>query len=509
MPIHAMTPRILIVDDEPINLATMEGFLSADGYELHFAANGREAYDKARELRPDLILLDVMMPEIDGYGVCRLIREDSTISRIPIVIVTALHDQQSRLRGLRAGADDFVTKPCSRDEVRARVRTIASLNRFRAIAEERARFQQLYELSPAAILLVDEQGTILAANRQADTTFGTAADRPLAGTRIGNQFPQRDAIADIIRLTLAEEQPAPRELRRPHGPTEQILQIRSAPVPDGGRRHAMLIFDDVTAEVQAREALQRLNERLEERVRARTRQLEEANTLLLSYASFVSHDLRSPLTVMKGYLDLLHEGVAEVSPGAQTMIGHAHKAAYRMSEMITNILQLAREVHDGRGEAVQPIDPAPVLRHLVSHVRDLAPNPRTTFTIHPLPEVAISGALIDRVFFNLLTNAAKFSADQEKPQVEVGSAPSEDSVILYVRDNGVGFDAREVDRLFREYSRLETAAGADGLGLGLSLVARLVRASGGRIWAESEVGRGATFYVRWPRPDVVPQSVPA
>jgi DNA-binding response OmpR family regulator len=172
-----MSPRILIVDDEEVNLLTLEAFLTADGYKLHFARDGRSAITLAREIHPDLILLDVMMPELDGFAVCREIRADPVIGRIPLILITALDDSSSRLEGLKAGAEEFLSKPCDRAELRARVQTIISLNRFRALAEERIRFERLYELSPAAIVLTDQAGQILTANRAAEACFGQ--DRPL------------------------------------------------------------------------------------------------------------------------------------------------------------------------------------------------------------------------------------------------------------------------------------------------------------------------------------------
>ena len=116
-----MTPKILIVDDEPLNLVTLEAFLAQDGYELHFASSAREAYAAALTLHPDLILLDVMMPDMDGFAVCRQIRHDPVIARIPVVLITALDDDSSRLKGLQAGADEFVSKPCRREELRTRI----------------------------------------------------------------------------------------------------------------------------------------------------------------------------------------------------------------------------------------------------------------------------------------------------------------------------------------------------------------------------------------------------
>jgi signal transduction histidine kinase len=489
-----MKPKILIVDDEPLNLATLEAFLATDGYELLFAQNGQEALKKAEGERPDLILLDVMMPELDGFEVTRRIRVDPDIGRIPIILITALDDERSRLEGLRTGADDFLTKPCRREEIRARVRTVVSLNRFRSIAEQRSRFEQLFELAAGGIILVDAHGKVVAANARAElhhvgepyfAPFGAASSTTLRAT-VTDAWHTRSRRACEVRLGTGE--------------TERILHAHAVVVPEEGRPLMMLSFHDVTAQARAREAVERMNAELEEIVRARTRQLEESNGLLMSYASFVSHDLRSPLTVMKGYLSLIQEGVVPLAD-AGPLVGHAFNATVIMQEMIQNILQLAQDEHAGaHGETSEDVDPTPVVRKLATRMREIFPTPVPRFEIANLPRVGVSAVLIERVFYNLLANALKFSAQREQPRVEVGSVDSPEGPVIFVRDNGVGFDARDADKLFREFSRLSSGAGTDGLGLGLSLVSRLLRAHGGRIWAESAVGEGATFFLLFPSP---------
>jgi len=116
--------RILIVDDEARNLKLMAVLLQEEGYSFDTAQNGREALDKVRDFRPDLVFLDVMMPEMDGFEVCRRLRSDPAGRRIPVVMVTALTDQDSRLRGLEAGANDFLSKPVDRTELRVRARNL-------------------------------------------------------------------------------------------------------------------------------------------------------------------------------------------------------------------------------------------------------------------------------------------------------------------------------------------------------------------------------------------------
>ena len=156
---------ILIVDDEPMGRDTLEALLYAQGYQLEFATNGLEALEKAAQLMPDLILLDVMMPGMTGFDVCQRLRADPDLREVPVIMVTALDDSESRIRGLEAGADDFLNKPINRSELRARVRTITRLNRYRRLHEERAKFKQIFDLSPNGIVIVNLDGEILLANR--------------------------------------------------------------------------------------------------------------------------------------------------------------------------------------------------------------------------------------------------------------------------------------------------------------------------------------------------------
>src|SRR4051794_35001886 len=133
MSTHSMvnTGTILIVDDTPAARLAMEGLLIPEGYQLNFASNGPEALAKAPELIPDLILLDVMMPGMDGYEVCRRLRLHEQLKEVPIILLTALDDRESRIAGLEAGADDFISKPFDRTELRARLRAMMRLNRYR------------------------------------------------------------------------------------------------------------------------------------------------------------------------------------------------------------------------------------------------------------------------------------------------------------------------------------------------------------------------------------------
>lgn len=132
-----MTSTILVVDDEASGVETIMAILEGQGYKLVSAMNGYDALEKAENLTPDLILLDVMMPGMDGFEVCRQLRNSHRLAEVPIIILTALDDRSAMLHGLEAGADDFLTKPVDRQELRARIRTITRLNRYHSLLEQR------------------------------------------------------------------------------------------------------------------------------------------------------------------------------------------------------------------------------------------------------------------------------------------------------------------------------------------------------------------------------------
>jgi putative two-component system response regulator len=142
---HSMSSTILIVDDEYSGRETLQSVLEGEGYHLIMAENGIQAIEKAKAHRPDVILLDVMMPGMTGFEVCERIRSDPQVAEIPIIIITALDDRSSLLTGLKSGADDFITKPFDRFELRARLIGITRLNRYHKLVDEREKLQQAHE----------------------------------------------------------------------------------------------------------------------------------------------------------------------------------------------------------------------------------------------------------------------------------------------------------------------------------------------------------------------------
>src|SRR5215213_5639586 len=139
-----MSSMVLIVDDEYIGRETLQSVLEGEGYQLVMAENGPQAIEKAKAILPDVILLDVMMPGMTGFEVCERIRNDPPVAEIPIIILTALDDRESLLTGLKAGADDFISKPFDRFELRARLIGITRLNRYHKLVQEREKLQDAH-----------------------------------------------------------------------------------------------------------------------------------------------------------------------------------------------------------------------------------------------------------------------------------------------------------------------------------------------------------------------------
>jgi putative two-component system response regulator len=137
-------PKILIVDDEAIARITIEALLSSENYELHFAENGMQGLSMAAQLQPDIILMDVMMPDMNGFETCQQIRSMPNLAEVPIIMVTALDDRESRIAGLKAGADDFITKPFDVHELLIRIQNMIRLNRYRLLIEQRQEMNHLH-----------------------------------------------------------------------------------------------------------------------------------------------------------------------------------------------------------------------------------------------------------------------------------------------------------------------------------------------------------------------------
>jgi signal transduction histidine kinase len=250
--------------------------------------------------------------------------------------------------------------------------------------------------------------------------------------------------------------------------------------------------------LRAEDDLRGLNADLEQRVVQRTEELAAANKELESFSYSVSHDLRAPVRAIAGFSKLLAEQHEEqLDPEARRKLGIVRSEAARMGALIDDLLAFSRL---GRQSLqMKSVDMAELVRMNLDTLNagHGAANPRVT--IGTLPAAHGDRSVLAQVWANLLANAYKFSARKDDPEIEVDAYESETENVYFVRDNGVGFDARYVSKLFGVFQRLHDPAEFPGTGVGLALVQRIVARHGGRVWAEGEVDAGATFYFSLPR----------
>ncbi|MDO8991072.1 MAG: PAS domain S-box protein [Sideroxyarcus sp.] len=249
---------------------------------------------------------------------------------------------------------------------------------------------------------------------------------------------------------------------------------------------------------QAENEIRSLNRELEQRVAARTADLEAANKELESFSYSVSHDLRSPLRAIDGFSHILLEDYAgTLDDEGKRMLKIVRDNTSRMGRLIDDILKFSRS---GRTEInAAEIDMAKMAREVMGELQTgVAQVPKLQFEVGSLPPASGDHAMMRQVFVNLLSNALKFSRTRETPRIELGASIEGNETVYHVKDNGVGFDMQYADKLFGVFQRLHSVEEFEGTGIGLAIVKRIITRHGGRVWAESKINEGATIYFSLP-----------
>lgn len=254
---------------------------------------------------------------------------------------------------------------------------------------------------------------------------------------------------------------------------------------------------DISERKQAEDEARRLNVELERRVSDRTIQLERANQELEAFSYSVSHDLRAPIRHILGYLKLLEGELGGRMAGeVSRLLRTVELSAQRMAQLIDDLLRLSRL---SRAEMrIVPTDLTYLVTMLWSRLAAADPSRSIEFIAGPTTAVSVDPGLMEVALENLLSNARKFTSKTANPRIEFGRIVREDVPIFFVRDNGAGFDMTYAAKLFGVFQRLHDSDEFPGTGIGLATVARIMERHGGRIWAEGEVDRGATFYFTLP-----------
>jgi hypothetical protein len=371
-------------------------------------------------------------------------------------------------------------------------------------ADEHLRFpedeyQLLFECNPLPMWVYDPVTLrFLTVNDAAIRHYGYSR-KEFLGMTIKDIRPAEDVPALLADVQANRSTPTVTSVWR-HQKKDGVLidvEITSHEFQFGRHKAKLVLAKDITEQLRAEAQICQLNEELEDRVAKRTSELTAANKELEAFSYSVSHDLRAPLRAIIGYSHLVVEDyAARLDAEGQRLLGVISREALRMSRLIDDLLAFSR-VGRQRVEWTNVDMTAVALsgfQGLIAALLTKAPQ----LNIKTLPPAWGDSAMLRQVFVNLLDNAIKFSSEREDAAIEVGGRCDQDHNVYHVKDNGVGFDENYVAKLFGVFQRLHADEQFTGTGVGLALVQRIIVRHGGKVWAESKLGQGATFYFTIP-----------
>lgn len=552
------SPRhILIVEDIVSQAHMLRHILEEEGYQVSSAESGQTALEMTTLIRPSLVISGVKIPEMTGYELCRQIKAAPDLCGTPVILVTSLSDPTEVLLGLQCGADSFVIKPYERSHMLARVehalssRDISSapdsgppaeiffhgerhqitasrtqilnllmstydaaMQRNKELRESREQLRErtaevleanrfldsMIEHIPVGVYIKDAASLrYVRVNRAQENMVGMSREEMVGKSanelyvrEEADAFEQQDrrVLASGILDDIAEERfsSTSKGLRLLH--TQKVPIFGEGPEPT----HVLGISEDITM----RKDLEKLISNLNAALKIRADDLETTNKSLESFTAAASHDLRSPLSIIEGYANLLQKNYAasldEKGLHYLSVIGARVKSMARLIEDLLSFSRLSlQEVQktdvDMNGLAAQVVAELPLS----------GPGaPKPVIQLGLLPSAPADPGLLRQVWVNLLSNAVKYSSQTASPLIEVSGRVEGAEAVYTVRDNGAGFNMDHYDKLFEVFERLHSDHEFEGTGVGLATVRRVVTRHGGRVWAEGKVDQGAVFHFALP-----------
>ncbi len=515
---------VLVIDDSVTFRETLKEALEAASYHVLIAGTGEEGLRIAADARPTAIVVDGMLPGIDGSTVVRRIRLDAALRRLPCLLLTASEDLGAEIRALDAGADAFVRKDEDIDVILARLNAVVRSAGAQGDDQGTASL-----LGPKKILAVDDSETYLqelaealrgdgyevALARSGEEAMALLAVQPvecvlldllmpgIGGEETCRRVKAVPAMRDIpiVMLTALEDRDA---MIRGLGAgaddyiakssdfevlrARVLAQIRRKQSQDENRRIREQLL---RKELEAAEA--RAGQEMAEARAALAEELEWKNKELEAFSYSVAHDLRAPLRSIDGFGQALLEDYADkLDDEGKQYLRHVRESAQQMGGLIDDLLSLSRVTRSEFQR--EPVDVTAIARGVAARLQQQHAD-------HPVELVVADGLvaagdarLLTVALENLLGNAWKFTGKCTGARVEVGFSNDRGRGTYFVRDNGAGFDMAYASKLFGVFQRLHSTSEFEGTGIGLATVQRVVRRHGGRIWAEGTVGSGATFF---------------
>ena len=502
-------PCLLLVDDQPLNIQALFRVFAED-HRVLMATSGERALTLCRENPPDMVLLDVVMPGMDGHEVARRLRADPATAGVPFIFVTARDDAQEEARGLALGAVDFIAKPITPDVVRARVRTHLELARSRALLES------TLEATADGILVTDTRGAMITCNEHFGRMWGLPQQPPAQADETWvlqwMQNQAKDGQPELRALLEAGDEASADIARTVELRDGRSLEHQITPLRTNGRTTGHVFsFRDVTARLAAERGLAELNSSLESKVRERTEALAQATRLASAanqakseFLSNMSHEMRTPMNSVLGmsYLALR----ADPSPKVREYLERISESGEHLLGLISDVLDFSK-IEAGKVE-LEIVDflAADVVEEVVAQLQGAASA--KGLVVESRMDDALARPLrgdplrVRQVLLNFVGNAVKFSAKgritvrAQALDVTAGAA----TVRFEVQDEGIGMKAEQVARLFSPFEQADasTTRQFGGTGLGLAICRKLARLMGGEVGVDSQPEVGSRFWFQVP-----------
>ena len=474
---HSRSFNILIADDNHDNIHLLERRLRNENYIFHTALDGQETLEQVERVSPDLILLDVNMPIMNGFEVCRRLRDNKATRSIPVIIITAAKISiDDQITGLGLGADDYITKPFNPKDLVVRVERKLQV---KALEDELRR--QKEEISAVlfsaadAILRIDANKRIQFCNPAAQRLFNCA--NPPAILRYD------DVCSHCPALTMGFEQVKPDANKQTAGYEVEMddgktIFINVSTISAANQQHDgwVLVLHDIS-------------------------RLKEIDRLKSNIIANAAHDLKNPLSSAVLYTELLVESIADPNSDQYALATSALRSIERMKQMTVHLLDLER-LENGDILDIQACDLVEIGQDLVHQMNGLAQKQHIHLTARlPNTPVMVAGDFVylSRAIANLMNNALKFTPPGGT--VTIALEEKEGRAIISVQDTGPGIPLAHQARIFNRFYRIKDQQATRemiGSGLGLSIVKSIVSQHQGIVWLESKEGVGTTFYISLP-----------
>jgi Bacteriophytochrome (light-regulated signal transduction histidine kinase) len=501
-------PSVLIADDNADMRDYVQRLLS-DQFTVYTAVDGEEAFKKALENKPDLVLTDVMMPKLDGFGLLRKIRNRAETKYTPIIFLSARAGEEAKVEGLDAGADDYLVKPFSAKELIVRVSNHIRINQVRRETEHQ--FYQLFLQAPAIINLVrGPEFRYELFHPKNKEIFG---DVDFTGMTIREAFPELEGqgifemLEDVYRngRSIYQNERHIVFKSKTGEPIDAYLNFIYQPWYDvrGNIQGIMSFANDVTEIVKSRQKIEEsekkyreLSQQLELMVEKRTGELLRSNNDLQQFAHVASHDLKEPVRKFRIFIDRLEDEYGQLLPEkGRLYLQKMKQASNRMSSMIEGVLRYSSMNISDQNITVVDLDQ--IVDTIQTDLELTIQQKNATIHKSRLPVLDGAHVLLYQLFYNLIYNALKFSKKEQPCQIHIGSETIYENGMDYAKiaisDNGIGFEPAYADVIFDTFTRLNPKDEYEGTGLGLALCKKIVERHHGRIIAAGEKNKGACF----------------